>query len=146
MNKKPKVVDKMIDIMLRTIPLQPLPLTLMEQKAKPSSKEYQRFNNMAKRKAGKIALPSLEEMDELDRLKSEYDTLYHTTSEPDDYCDRAQLLLDEIEGREPLFKKNLQLIADAVSSSYLLAAKRTMCKESHDVARMRAWNEISPSL
>jgi len=139
MNKKPKVVDKMIDIMLRTIPLQPLPLTLMEQKAKPSSKEYQRFNNMAKRKAGKIALPSLEEMDELDRLKSEYDTLYHTTPEPDDYFDRAQLLLDEIEGREPLFKKNLQ-------SYYPVAAKRTMCKESHDVARMRAWNEISPSL
>ena len=88
MNKKPKVVDKMIDIMLRTIPLQPLPLTLMEQKAKPSSEEYQRFNT----------LPSLEEMDELDRLKSEYDTLYHTTPEPDDYFDRAQLLLDEIEG------------------------------------------------
>ena len=70
MNKKPKVVDKMIDIMLRTIPLQPLPLTPMEQKAKPSSEEYQRFNNLAKRKAGKIALPPLEEMDELDRLKS----------------------------------------------------------------------------
>ena len=95
MNKKPKVVDKMIDIMLRTIPLQPLPLTLMEQKAKPSSKEYQRFNNMAKRKAGKIALPSLEEMDELDRLKSEYDTLYHTTPEPDDYCSYCWTRLKE---------------------------------------------------
>ena len=66
--------------------------------------------------------------------------------EPEDYCDRAEKLLQKINETAPRFKNQFQLISDAVSCFYVAIEKRQTCKTNNDIAGMRAWMEIIQSL
>ena len=148
--KKPKTVkvEKTHNIITRMIPLTPLPLTAFQKKAQPSTKEYQKFHDsvLDPDAAAEFDLPSLDEIHQLDEWKAELANLKSMDPEPEDYCDRAEPLLRNIDETEPRIKKRVQIISDAVTCFYVATAKKRMCKEDDDINGMRAWGEILQSL
>ena len=146
--RKPTETEKTHNTITRMIPLTPLPLSASQKKAKSSDKQFQRFNDLAQDHdaAAKFDLPSLDEMHELDRWHLELQNLRNMKPEPDDYCDRAETLLEKINETAPRFKKQFELISDAVSCLYVANEKRQICKTNNDIAGMRAWGEIVQSL
>ena len=114
------------------IPLRPLPLSASQKKAKPSDKQFQRFNDLAQDRdaAAKFDLPSLDEMHELDRWMLDLENLRNMTPGPDDYC-RAEALLKKINETTPRFKRQFELISDALSCFYVANEKRQIYKTNH---------------
>ena len=143
--KKRKVFEKIRDIMFRMILLKPLPLSASELQANATDEKYQKFVTMAER-GERYELPTIEEMDNLDRYRSEYHTLFHTSPEPEDYCARARLLGDEIIATQPMIMEQFRLISNAVSCHNLATAMRGLCKDNHDIDGMLAWSGIITSL
>ena len=109
----PTETEKTHDTFTRMIPLRPLPLSASQKKAKPSDKQFQRFNDLAQDRdaAAKFDLPSLDEMHELDRWRLDLQNLQNMTPEPDNYCDRAEALVNKIKETVPRFKMQFELIS-----------------------------------
>lgn len=82
---KPTEMEKTHHIIARMIPLTPLPLSASQKKAKPSNSEFQRFIGMEQDPdaAAKFDLPSLDEMNELDQWKLDFENLRNMNPEPD---------------------------------------------------------------
>mmetsp|Transcript_12076 Transcript_12076/g.17358 ORF Transcript_12076/g.17358 Transcript_12076/m.17358 type:complete len:112 (-) Transcript_12076:408-743(-) len=96
---------------------------------------------MAEDTTEKLELPPLEDMDELDRCKLDYEKLRRMNPEPEDYCDRA-----ESNEMEPHLKQTFRHISDAVACYYVASARRIICKNKDDIDGMRAWGEVLTSL
>ncbi len=94
----------------------------------------------------KLSLPTQEEMDLVDELKSEYEALKSMVPEPEDYFSRGSQLFGRFEGLENNIKKKMTLIGDAVSSYYIVLSKRKACKDHDDFEGGAAWKDIHDSL
>ena len=93
-------------------------------------------------------LPTNDEMNLVDSLRSQYSTLKETptTQRPSNFWDQIEVLDHRIKALEPKLKEKIKLISDAASCYHLASAMEEFCLTADDIKNGRAWNEVVHSL
>ena len=96
----------MPDFIMKTIPLMGL-LSYSDKKLKPTGERFQKFIEMATKKDTQLVLPTNDEMNLVDSLRSQYSTLKetHNTQRPSNFWDQMDVLNNRIKALEPKRKQ-----------------------------------------
>ena len=112
----------------------------------PNDEKYQRFVKMSYNMNGEIPVPTWEEIERIDTLKKQYTELKTADDEPEDYYERCEFLLTQINDIEPRLKEQMILVSEATSHFHTATQMRKYCKDNDDLSGMKLWGEIAKAL
>eukprot|EP00956_Cyclotella_meneghiniana_P038233 scaffold150619_cov36-Cyclotella_meneghiniana.AAC.2 len=112
----------------------------------PNDEKYQRYIKLSNDISGEISVPTWEEVERIDTLKKQYTELKNAEEEPDDYVERGEFLLTQINAIEPNLKEQMILVGEATSHYHTAVQMRKHCKDGDDLSSMKSWGEIIDAL
>jgi hypothetical protein len=133
------------DFMKQSIALE-ASLSNMDRKSKPTDDRFQKFIELAKEAGAQLVLPTDNDLELIDTLRSKLRIFKATKSRPPTFWKEFAELNRQIESVEPELKSTIKLIGDAASCYHIATAMENLCVTNDDYTNGPLWHEVVQSL